>query len=613
MKKDSFFKLVLKKLFLGGGDAYLVNPDGSLKDAEQNNESQAILSPGKMAFKLFIRNKLAMLGLVIFTIIALAVIIGPFYFPFDKNFSDSSMNKVAPGTKLLSVPADLASDVKQISVGPNYAIGINNDDKFYIWGNDLKKLNIPEYVNDSYAQVSAGESHILALKQDGTVVAWGDSNFNLTNVPQEFAKPNDKAKKIFTSNQMNAVIDNEGKITIFGNENLMKINLRLFKESGKKADYIAFNSVMGMILTEDGYVYSTNNSRSAAMSTGAIPEEIQGHVKHVAISEKAAFFVTDDNKVVSIGDNMYDIRELPEEVQGHVVDVRAGKDFAVFLLDDNTVVTTGANYYNQQEHPTAANFKQIFAGYSSAFALSEDSKVSGWGLKGFLMGTDTFGRDVFARLLYGGRMSLSVGAIAVIISAIIGIVIGGISGYFGGVVDMLLMRLAEVFGSIPFLPIAMIISAVIGNKVSELGRIIMIMVILGVLSWPGMARLIRGQVLAIREAEFVTAAKALGVKEATVISRHVIPNVMTVILVSLTLQFATSILTESSLSFLGFGVIEPNPTWGNMLNSARNSEIIQNNWWLWVFPSVILALSTISINLMGDGLREVLDPRVQKR
>ncbi|HJB98796.1 MAG TPA: ABC transporter permease, partial [Candidatus Acutalibacter pullicola] len=211
------------------------------------------------------------------------------------------------------------------------------------------------------------------------------------------------------------------------------------------------------------------------------------------------------------------------------------------------------------------------------------------------------------------RMTMTVGAIAVIISTFIGVIVGGVSGYKGGKLDNLLMRLTEIVSSIPFLPFCIILSSILGNSISELQRIILIMFILGFLSWPGIARLVRGSVLAEREQEFVTAAKALGVKEFGIIFRHILPNIITVIIVNATLDFATCMLTESSLSFIGFGVSEPNATWGNMLNGAQNGQVIENYWWRWVFPSLALGICTISINCVGDGLRDAIDPKSKER
>ena len=193
---------------------------------------------------------------------------------------------------------------------------------------------------------------------------------------------------------------------------------------------------------------------------------------------------------------------------------------------------------------------------------------------------------------------------------IIAIIIGCLSGYFGGWVDMLLMRITEIFSSIPFLPFAMMLSYVIRTMpIGETVRIFIIMIMLGLLSWTGLARMIRAQVLAEREKEFVLAAKSMGVKENRIAFKHILPNVISIILVNVTLDFASCMLTESSLSYLGFGVQQPQPTWGNMLYGANNSIVIQNYWWQWVFPAIFLAVATISINIIGDTLRDVLDPK----
>lgn len=210
-------------------------------------------------------------------------------------------------------------------------------------------------------------------------------------------------------------------------------------------------------------------------------------------------------------------------------------------------------------------------------------------------------------------MTITIGAVAVIISTIIAIIVGGISGYCGGKVDILLQRITEVVSAIPFIPFAMILSVVVGNKVSETFRIFIIMIILGVLSWPTLSRLVRAQVLAEREQEFVTAAKAMGVSQASIIFRHIIPNVISIIIVTATVDFATCMLTEATLSWLGFGVKLPTPTWGNMLYGAADSVVIQTYWWRWVFPAILLSICVICINTVGDGLRDAIDPKSNDR
>ena len=305
---------------------------------------------------------------------------------------------------------------------------------------------------------------------------------------------------------------------------------------------------------------------------------------------------------------------MPETDAGFVK-LSGGRYHYTAVTKTGELLSWGDDSFGQARPPkrkkkTAVN---VFCGGYQNYALYEDGSVETWGLKGYFCGTDEFGRDILVRLLNGGRMTMTVGAAAVVISTVLGVLIGGISGYFGGKVDLLLQRFTEIVSALPFLPFAMILSSVIGSSMTENSRIFLIMVVLGVLSWPGLARLVRAQVLAEREKEFVTAARSVGVREAVIVFRHVIPNVLSVIIVSATLDFATCMLTESSLSYLGFGVMPPQPTWGNMLSGANNSTVIRSYWWRWVFPAVVFAVCTVCIHLTGDGLRDALDPKTEER
>jgi peptide/nickel transport system permease protein len=219
------------------------------------------------------------------------------------------------------------------------------------------------------------------------------------------------------------------------------------------------------------------------------------------------------------------------------------------------------------------------------------------------LGTDGTGRDIFARLLYGGWISLSVGIVAVSISASIGVVIGCIAGYFGGKVDLILMGLVDMVLTFPRLVIIIAFVAVVGPSILNT------MLVIGLLSWPSIARLARGEILSLRNQEFVLAARALGTPSRVIIVEHVLPNIMGPIIVAITLDIATVILLEASLSFLGLGAQPPTPSWGNMLRDARTLSILENLPWLWIPPGAAIALAVLSINAVGDGLRDALDPR----
>lgn len=229
-------------------------------------------------------------------------------------------------------------------------------------------------------------------------------------------------------------------------------------------------------------------------------------------------------------------------------------------------------------------------------------------------GTDKLGRDYFNRVVTGGRVSLMVGAIATFISVTLGVIVGSISGYYGGKVDNLLMRFAEIVRSFPFLPLAITLSAALGAGYNAQQRIALIMVILGLLGWTGLARLLRGQILTIREQEFMIAAKAVGIKDRNQIMRHILPNVVSIIIVSATLGFAVNILIESGLSFLGFGVTDPDVSWGLLIKDGTNTSIIvKDRPWLWFFPGILILFTVLSVNFIGDGLRDAIDPKSNTR
>lgn len=215
--------------------------------------------------------------------------------------------------------------------------------------------------------------------------------------------------------------------------------------------------------------------------------------------------------------------------------------------------------------------------------------------------------------MYGGKTSLLVGVVAVVITTIIGLTVGLIAGFVGGTVDNLLMRFAEIITAIPFLPLLITLSAVLGNSMSPEQRMYLVMVIIGVLSWVGLARLIRGQILIEREKDFILASRALGVRESKIVIKHILPSILSIVIVSMSLSYGGMMLTEAGLSFLGFGVVQPTPTWGNMLNGAQSAEVIQFYWWRWVFPALAVFLTVLCVNLVGDGLRDAVDPKSNQK
>ncbi|MFP4220224.1 MAG: ABC transporter permease [Phormidium sp.] len=226
-----------------------------------------------------------------------------------------------------------------------------------------------------------------------------------------------------------------------------------------------------------------------------------------------------------------------------------------------------------------------------------------------LLGTDEQGRDQFSRLIFGGQVSLFIGLVGICISFPIGMLVGGISGYFGGAVDTIIMRLTEVLMTIPGLYLLIALAAVLPAGLTSAQRFLLIVTIISFISWAGLARVIRGQVLSIKEQEFVQAARAMGANPLYIIIRHVLPQTATYLIISATLSIPGFIVAESVLSLIGLGIQQPDPSWGNLLSNATNASILVFQPWLIWPPALLVVLTVLSFNLIGDGLRDALDPR----
>lgn len=625
----------LKRMFMGGSK-------------ELTAENERFDSPSKLAVKRFFRKPLATGAVIVLVAMFLFVFIGPIFAPVDLTETGSEMlhTNVAPTMSLMKLPKDMQDGAVDISSRGTFTIGVSTDGNVYMWGYygatkdpKLNVMNIPDEVkNSKIIHVAAGADHCVAISEDGHVYCWGSYDngqygwdgsmiASARKQPEELMEGTidaSQVKQLVCGNQVTAILMQDGTIYAWGNDGLNATNLSSVIKHGNKEcplDKLAFTNDGLYGIDKNGNFVSGKSTKFSNVTvtkadgttvTADMTQYLNGRkVVDIAATGNAIALLTEDGELLVSG-----MKEAaPVIPEGDAIKALSGgtRHFAL-VTEQGRVYAWGQNFRNQCKIPAdlqeAGAVDTVMSSGFQNYAFKDGQYVGSWGLKGYLMGTDEMGRDVFNRIMNGGKMTVTIGAVAVIVSTIIGIIIGCISGYFGGRVDIVLMRVTEIFGSIPFLPFALTLSVILqASDLHEDVRIFIIMIILGVLSWTGLARLIRGQILAEREKEFVTAARSMGVKEGRIAFKHILPNVVSVILVSVTLDLATCMLTESTLSYLGFGVQLPRPTWGNMLNGSRNALVIQSYWWRWVFPALFLSIVVICINIIGDTLRDVLDPK----
>ncbi|MFG0211615.1 oligopeptide ABC transporter permease [Brevibacillus porteri] len=252
-------------------------------------------------------------------------------------------------------------------------------------------------------------------------------------------------------------------------------------------------------------------------------------------------------------------------------------------------------------------FSPYASGKINTTMINKPPSFSHW------LGTDSLGRDILTRLMQAGRISLTVGIASMVLSVSIGALLGALAGFYRGWVDQVIMRVADVLMTIPGLPLLFIMGAVLSEwKIPTDYRIYIVMVMLSLIGWPGLARMVRSQMLTLRESEFMQAAEVLGLRDRRKLFFHLLPNLTPLLIVVATLNVGGAILSESVLSYFGLGVVPPTPTWGNMMDAANTLIDFQKRPWLWVPPGIAIFATVISINLLGDGLRDALDPK-QKR
>lgn len=601
------------------------NLEGGPQPTPENDrlKEESIMSPGKVALRNYFRNPLGVIGLAMFIAIVLVIFVGSRMIPFNQYYSQGNLTNVSPGAGYMNYPSEMEKEgIEKISIGNTFAVGLTKENNIYVWGsnNENDVLTIPKDVKEKIEgkkikDVAAGDRHIIIATEDNEIYGWGNKTFDQTKVPpmQEAQIKEEGIAKLGGGTQYSVVLTEKNNLVIWGSTLASRLDMIPSTIQGEVVDFDT-NTINVIVTKKDGSV-DLLGVRGAENDT-AMPAELrEGKVKakKAVLTANSAAALTEDGKLYVWGPSRDKLAgDFIPEFDGKLTDIEASDSIITALDENGKVYQWGIENYGELDTPDG-EFEKLYSNYFNIYAVDKEGKIDTWGLNGFRFGSDDQGRDIFTRLIHGGKMTMIISLISSIIQIGLGVLIGMISGFVGGKVDNVLMRISEIVASFPFYPMLISLSALLPPGASQEQRITMVMILLGALGWTGLARLVRGQILAERERDYITAAKALGVRDWSIMVKHILPNVLSIVIVNATIGYAGNLLTESGLSFLGFGVQEPTPSWGNMLTAAQSSDVLNTYWWRWVFPALAVFLTSFSVNLIGDALRDAIDPRANER
>ena len=529
-----------------------------------------VLSPGMLVAKRFIRNRMAVTGLVILIFMFIFSFIGGLVSPYGQDqffYTDKTIRK----------------SFGEAKENTEFRYGSNSDELFGLTAQAKAMLAIQQgkdtfnFSNHNYTMNKVSDE-MFTISCDGVMVGYAakdmvkadaaDQKLSFEFNYQALTAYATGAKE-FTADGVTYALAEDGGVTLDG------------------ADYAYISRYLVQAISPD--VFLSRDFKDKLLATIATAQD-----------GKATFTYTDESLIMNEPEQTEDGENADGQTSGiNTEDPNAPKQ-------DDTSNTATAEY--DLEFKAATNSWQILQEKSSR----QYDQYSFPNMKHWL-GTDMYGMDMLTRLMYGGRVSLLIGFIVIIIETVIGVIFGGISGYFGGWVDNLIMRIVDIFYCIPSMPVIILLGAAMdASRVDPTVRMIYLMLILGFLGWAGIARLVRGQILSLREQEYMAAAEACGLSVSRRIFKHLIPNVVPQLIVTCTMGLGSVIITEATLSFLGLGVKFPFASWGNIISDVNNTHVLTTYWFIWIPAGVLLLLTVLAFNLVGDGLRDAFDPKMKR-
>ena len=561
-----------------------------------------VLSPGMMVFKRFIRNKLAIVGIIILAFMFAFSFLGGLISPYRQDqvfYKTDSANKEFASAVVNTEYRFLTEDGSPLST--------------------LVRANFSRLVKD------AGDGDI-SFDADGaawTVQRLGEGLYSI-GTTKDLATVTLLGKvgdvKALDGVELSDAVKDAALQTAKAGGGSFEIDGQTYMLTKGKAKTYNLGTVgevaIASLLSYDAHdsadtgvisTYAFRRAAELALRSGETSFEADGIKYTLEAEEDSALIFRDgeENPLASVSriivnpvtSGVFLSVDYKAAVSEAIADKQTAFDYvnADGVTERHTIRMRGNNYIIYTEQQTY--LIDMYAAPSWAHPL----------------GTDDHGMDVLTRLMYGGRISLLVGFVVMLLENLIGIIIGGISGYFGGWVDTLLMRFVDLFNSIPYYPIMIIAGAIMDAlEVPPYTRIFLLMAIMGIMGWTGVARVVRGQILSLREQDFMVATEATGIRVSRRIFRHLVPNVMPLLIVQATMGLGNIILTEATLSFLGLGIKYPLASWGSIINAASNIYVMTNFWYIWIPAGLLIVLTVLGFNFVGDGLRDAFDPKMKR-
>jgi peptide/nickel transport system permease protein len=552
-----------------------------------------VLSPGMLVFKRFIRNKLAVVGFGILVFMFLFAFIGPLFSPYSQTEVFTGLGSLSKDYAGAIYNQELRYTVVE---GESFGSAARAQFLFALSkGEPVFTANDQDY----YFEVENDNTYRIMTLQPvaevllGNINPVGDSKLSALFISLYEAAAENGDTTFTVEDELYRIVTGRKVIDIYSEQNIALATLNIY-DAYQEEDVSLVNSFDFIYASEQALAENETKFKLNYLEYTIESEESQSTIYD---NDGEAFAVV-SNIIVNPLDQS-EFLSVAYKTTAREAILNNESKFSFTFEDgetiDFTIKRVNQNYYIEKETTTV-----LLRQYERP-SLEHP------------LGLDNNGMDVMTRLMYGGQVSLLVGFVVVTIEIVIGVIIGGISGYFGGAVDTALMRFVDLFNSIPFYPVVIIFGSVMDTlEVDPMARIFILMIVLGVLNWTGIARVVRGQILSLREQDFMVATEATGIRTGRRIFRHLIPNVMPLLIVQATAGLGGVIITEATLGFLGLGVKYPLASWGSIINVSSDAYVMTNFWFMWIPAGSLILFTVLGFNFVGDGLRDAFDPRMKR-